>query len=400
MRSRRILLGVSGGIAAYKIPILVRLLIKSGFEVKCILTPGASEFVSPLVLSALSLNPVESQLISDGKTWNNHVELAEWCDLFVIAPLTANSLAKMANGICDNLLLSVYFSMKGKTIVAPAMDLDMYAHPSVLRNLQTIEKDGVRILPAEFGELASGLVGQGRMMEPDSILEEIQTSFQKKKTSLEGQKVLLTAGPTYENIDPVRFIGNYSSGKMGFALAQSFLNSGSEVLLISGPTSLTLEHPNLTRTNVVSAEEMMNEVKKNWQVQNIGVFAAAVADYKPKQKETKKIKKKEEELELKLIKNPDILGWAGSEKADQFLVGFALETNDGIENASKKLKNKNLDCIVLNSTEDSGAGFAVDTNKVTILDKKLTKTELSLKSKYEIADEIVDFIAESLSKKV
>jgi phosphopantothenoylcysteine decarboxylase/phosphopantothenate--cysteine ligase len=400
MRSRRILLGVSGGIAAYKIPILVRLLIKSGFEVKCILTPGASEFVSPLVLSTLSLNPVESQLISDGKTWNNHVELAEWCDLFVIAPLTANSLAKMANGICDNLLLSVYFSMKGKTIVAPAMDLDMYAHPSVLRNLQTIEKDGVRILPAEFGELASGLVGQGRMMEPDSILEEIQTSFQKKKTSLEGQKVLLTAGPTYENIDPVRFIGNYSSGKMGFALAQSFLNSGSEVLLISGPTSLTLEHPNLTRINVVSAEEMMTEVKKNWKAQNIGVFAAAVADYKPKQKETQKIKKKGEELELKLIKNPDILGWAGSEKSDQFLVGFALETNDGIENASIKLQNKNLDCIVLNSTEDSGAGFAVDTNKVTILDKKLTKTELSLKSKYEIADEIVDFIAESLSKKV
>jgi phosphopantothenoylcysteine decarboxylase/phosphopantothenate--cysteine ligase len=400
MRSRRILLGVSGGIAAYKIPILVRLLIKSGFEVKCILTPGASEFVSPLVLSTLSLNPVESQLISDGKTWNNHVELAEWCDLFVIAPLTANSLAKMANGICDNLLLSVYFSMKGKTIVAPAMDLDMYAHPSVLRNLQTIEKDGVRILPAEFGELASGLVGQGRMMEPDSILEEIQTFFLKKKPSLEGQKVLLTAGPTYENIDPVRFIGNYSSGKMGFALAQSFLNSGSEVLLISGPTSLMLEHPNLTRINVVSAEEMMNEVKKNWKTQNIGVFAAAVADYKPKQKETQKIKKKGEELELKLIKNPDILGWAGSEKSDQFLVGFALETNDGIENASKKLQNKNLDCIVLNSTEDSGAGFAVDTNKVTILDKKLTKTELSLKSKYEIADEIVDFIAESLSKKV
>jgi len=400
MRSRRILLGVSGGIAAYKIPILVRLLIKSGFEVKCILTPGASEFVSPLVLSTLSLNPVESQLISDGKTWNNHVELAEWCDLFVIAPLTANSLAKMANGICDNLLLSVYFSMKGKTIVAPAMDLDMYAHPSVLRNLQTIEKDGVRILPAEFGELASGLVGQGRMMEPDSILEEIQTFFLKKKPSLEGQKVLLTAGPTYENIDPVRFIGNYSSGKMGFALAQSFLNSGSEVLLISGPTSLTLEHPNLTRINVVSAEEMMTEVKKNWKAQNIGVFAAAVADYKPKQKETQKIKKKGEELELKLIKNPDILGWAGSEKSDQFLVGFALETNDGIENASIKLQNKNLDCIVLNSTEDSGAGFAVDTNKVTILDKKLTKTELSLKSKYEIADEIVDFIAESLSKKV
>jgi phosphopantothenoylcysteine decarboxylase/phosphopantothenate--cysteine ligase len=290
--------------------------------------------------------------------------------------------------------------MKGKTIVAPAMDLDMYAHPSVLRNLQTIEKDGVRILPAEFGELASGLVGQGRMMEPDSILEEIQTFFLKKKPSLEGQKVLLTAGPTYENIDPVRFIGNYSSGKMGFALAQSFLNSGSEVLLISGPTSLMLEHPNLTRINVVSAEEMMNEVKKNWKTQNIGVFAAAVADYKPKQKETQKIKKKGEELELKLIKNPDILGWAGSEKSDQFLVGFALETNDGIENASIKLQNKNLDCIVLNSTEDSGAGFAVDTNKVTILDKKLTKTELSLKSKYEIADEIVDFIAESLSKKV
>lgn len=399
MRSKRILIGVSGGIAAYKIPILVRILVKSGFEVKCVLTPGASEFVSPLVLSTLSLNSVESELISTEKTWNNHVEIAEWCDLFVIAPLTANTLAKMATGICDNLLLSIYFSMKGKTLVAPAMDLDMYAHPTVMRNLQSIEGDGVRVLPAEFGELASGLIGQGRMMEPERIFEEIQNSF-KKKPSLKGHKVLITAGPTYENIDPVRFIGNYSSGKMGFALAESFLNAGCKVILIAGPTALSIKHPNLTRVDVVSAEEMMEEVKSYWEKQTIGVFAAAVADYRPKNKESQKIKKKSEELELKLVKNPDILGWAGFEKNDQYLVGFALETSNGIENASKKLKNKNLDCIILNSTEDSGAGFAHDTNKVTILDKKLTKTELSLKSKYEIANEIVDFIAESLSKKV
>jgi len=400
MRSKRILLGVTGGIAAYKIPILVRFLVKSGYQVKCVLTPDASQFVSPLVLSTLSLHPAESELVSKENVWNNHVELAEWCDLFVIAPLTANTLAKMASGICDNLLLSVYFSMKGKTVVAPAMDLDMYAHPTVKRNIATLEKDGVRVLPAEFGELASGLVGQGRMMEPEQILEEIQKSFQKKKTSLNGQKVLITAGPTYENIDPVRFIGNYSTGKMGFALAESFLNAGCQVLLISGPTSLTIDHPNLTRINVVSADEMMVEVKKHWHEQTIGVFAAAVADYKPKIQENQKIKKKSEELNLVLVKNPDILGWAGSVKDSQFLVGFALETSNAIENASAKLKNKSLDSIILNSMEDSGAGFAHDTNKVTILDKKMTKTELTLKSKYEIADEIVEYIAESLSKKV
>jgi phosphopantothenoylcysteine decarboxylase/phosphopantothenate--cysteine ligase len=399
MRSKRILIGITGGIAAYKIPILVRLLVKAGFEVKCVLTPNASDFVSPLVLSTLSLHPVESRLVSKDNVWNNHVELAEWCDLFVVAPLTANTLAKMATGICDNLLLSIYFSMKGKTLVAPAMDLDMYAHPTVVRNIEILEKDGVRILPAEYGELASGLVGQGRMIEPEKLLEEIQ-DFLKKKSNLSGKKVLLTAGPTYENIDPVRFIGNYSSGKMGFALAQSFLNAGCQVLLISGPTSMKLDHPNLTRIDVISADEMMEEVKNHWKEQNIGIFAAAVADYKPKNPENQKIKKKSEELELVLVKNPDILGWAGSVKDEQFLVGFALETNNGVENALLKLKSKNLDCIVLNSTEDSGAGFAHDTNKVTILDKKMTKTTLSLKSKYEIADEIVDFVTESLSKKV
>ena len=399
MRSKRILIGITGGIAAYKIPILVRLLVKAGFEVKCVLTPNASDFVSPLVLSTLSLHPVESRLVSKDNVWNNHVELAEWCDLFVVAPLTANTLAKMATGICDNLLLSIYFSMKGKTLVAPAMDLDMYAHPTVVRNIEILEKDGVRILPAEYGELASGLVGQGRMIEPEKLFEEIQ-DFLKKKSNLSGEKVLLTAGPTYENIDPVRFIGNYSSGKMGFALAQSFLNAGCQVLLISGPTSMKLDHPNLTRIDVISADEMMEEVKNHWKEQNIGIFAAAVADYKPKNPENQKIKKKNEELELVLVKNPDILGWAGSVKDEQFLVGFALETNNGVENALLKLKSKNLDCIVLNSTEDSGAGFAHDTNKVTILDKKMTKTTLSLKSKYEIADEIVDFVTESLSKKV
>ncbi|MBM3452170.1 MAG: bifunctional phosphopantothenoylcysteine decarboxylase/phosphopantothenate--cysteine ligase CoaBC [Bacteroidetes bacterium] len=395
MRSRRILIGISGGIAAYKIPVLVRLLVKSGFEVKCILTPNASEFVSPLVLSTLSLNPVESNLISDDKRWINHVELAEWCDLFLIAPLTANTLAKMANGICDNLLLSTYFSMKGKVMVSPAMDLDMYAHPTVIRNIELIKNDGVLVLPAEFGELASGLLGYGRMMEPEKILEEVQKEFEKKNLKLKGKKVLITAGPTYENIDPVRFIGNHSSGKMGYALTKSFLSSGCEVILISGPTSLSIEHPKLTRINVISAEEMMKSVKKYWKKQSIGVFAAAVSDYRPEITEIQKIKKNKNNRDLKLVKNPDILEWAGLEKDNQLLVGFALETENGIEHASAKLKNKNLDYVVLNSTEDTGAGFGHDTNKVTILDKKMAKIELSLKSKYEIADEIVEIIAQS-----
>ena len=399
MRSKRVLIGVTAGIAAYKIPLLVRLLKKQGFEVRCVMTTDAKEFVTPLVLSALSENPVFSDLVSDDKSWNNHVSMAEWADCFIIAPLTANTLAKMANGICDNLLMSVYFSMKGATIVAPAMDLDMYQHPTVFRNLELIEKDGVRVIPAEFGELASGLVGTGRMAEPEKIFNDINVLlFSESNSHFEGKQVLITAGPTYESIDPVRFIGNHSSGKMGFALAEVFLKKGAKVKLISGPTNLTLSHDNLDLIHVVSAHDMFNEVKNYWKEQDFGVFSAAVADYRPKEVSLDKIKKKSNELSLELIKNPDILQWAGQMKTDtQFLVGFALETSNELENASLKLENKNLDCVVLNSLQDKGAGFASDTNKVTILDKRNNKTEFSLKSKYEIAEEIVLHIQEMIS---
>jgi len=399
MRSKRVLIGVTAGIAAYKIPLLVRLLKKQGFEVRCVMTTDAKEFVTPLVLSALSENPVFSDLVSDDKSWNNHVSMAEWADCFIIAPLTANTLAKMANGICDNLLMSVYFSMKGATIVAPAMDLDMYQHPTVFRNLELIEKDGVRVIPAEFGELASGLVGTGRMAEPEKIFNDINVLlFSESNSHFEGKQVLITAGPTYESIDPVRFIGNHSSGKMGFALAEVFLKKGAKVKLISGPTNLTLSHDNLDLIHVVSADDMFNEVKNYWKEQDFGVFSAAVADYRPKEVSLDKIKKKSNELSLELIKNPDILQWAGQMKTDtQFLVGFALETSNELENASFKLEIKNLDCIVLNSLQDKGAGFATDTNKVTILDKRKNKTEFSLKSKYEIAQEIVLHIQEMIS---
>jgi len=288
--------------------------------------------------------------------------------------------------------------MKGKTLVAPAMDLDMYKHPTVLRNLKTIQNDGVKVLPAEFGELASGLIGQGRMPEPETIFEEIirQDSF-TNNGRLSNKRVLITAGPTYENIDPVRFIGNYSTGKMGYALAHVLLKEGAKVTLISGPSSLEIKHENLQRIDVVSAEEMNEVVQKNWLNQDLGIFAAAVADYRPKYKEDQKIKKNNDEFTLELIKNPDILRWAGENKTDnQILMGFALETNNELSNAESKLKSKNLDFIVLNSLNDIGAGFVSDLNKVTILSKNNQKIELSLKSKYEIAEEIVSYLEQSI----
>ena len=400
MRPKRVLIGVTAGIAAYKTPILVRLFKKAGFDVRCVITPESKEFVSPLVLSVLSGSPVYSTLINEDKTWNNHVELAEWADFFLIAPLTANTLAKMASGICDNLLLSVYFSMKSQTIVAPAMDLDMYRHPTVLRNLDLIQNDGVFVIPAEFGPLASGLTGQGRMAEPETIFNELNQLITDKNTSIfTGKSVLITAGPTYEAIDPVRFIGNHSTGKMGFALAEVFLKKGANVKLITGPTNLELVDNNLELISINSAEEMFQEVKKHWSNQDIGIFSAAVADYRPKVVSTEKIKKNSNELLLELIKNPDILHWAGQMKKDsQFLVGFALETTDEIAHATQKLERKNLDCIILNSLQDSGAGFATDTNKVTILDKQKNKSELSLKSKYEIAQEIVLYLEELIAQ--
>ena len=396
MQGKRILLGITGGIAAYKIAFLVRILKKSGAEVKCIMTPASSDFISPLVLATLSGNPVGIEFWDKNTgVWTNHVEYGLWADIFVIAPLTANSLSKMATGSCDNLLLATYLSMKCQTIVAPAMDLDMYSHPATKRNLHLLVNDGVLIIPAESGELASGLEGEGRMAEPDTIAQTISNYFSHKnaESDLSGKLVLITAGPTYEAIDPVRFIGNHSSGKMGFALAEKCLEQNAKVIIICGPTQLDLQHPNLNIVRVESAHQMFEKVKEYWGGSDIGIFSAAVADYRPKTKAIHKIKKSEEELSIELIKNPDILSWAGNIKKDnQILVGFALETNNLLENAKLKLDRKNLDIIVMNSLEDIGAGFAGDTNKISILDKHNNLINFELKSKSKVAFDIVEYL--------
>ncbi len=397
MRGKRILIGITGGIAAYKVAFLIRLLKKSGAEVKCIMTTASCDFISPLVVSTLSGNPVGIEFWNKQTgEWSNHVEYGLWADLMVIAPLTANTLSKMVTGGCDNLLLASFLSMKGPVMVAPAMDLDMYTHPTTRRNLDQLIKDGVQIIPAESGELASGLKGEGRMAEPETIHAQIEEHF-KNKGKLISKKVLITAGPTYEAIDPVRFIGNHSSGKMGYAIAQAFLKEGAEVVLISGPTNLQLEHPGLKIVKVTSADDMLIEVKKHWSDFNIGVFSAAVADYRPKEKADQKIKKKNDELKLELVKNPDILEWAGSNKSSgQFLVGFALETENMIENGKAKLLKKNLDLIVMNNSTEEGAGFSVDTNKISILDANNNLTVFELKSKFESAKDIVNVVVENL----
>lgn len=395
MRNKRILLGITGGIAAYKIAFLIRLLKKEGAEVKCIMTPASCDFISPLVVGTLSGNPVGIEFWNkaDG-TWANHVEYGLWADLFVIAPLTANTLSKMASGGCDNLLLATYLSMKGKTIVAPAMDLDMYQHPTTKRNLAAIESDGVGIIPAESGELASGLSGEGRMAEPENILKAIHDYFLPTTDSLKNEKWLVTAGPTYEAFDPVRFIGNHSSGKMGIAIAESLARNGAEVELIIGPTSEALPINQMIKVHSVkSADEMFALVQQNWSDMNGGVFAAAVADYKPKDVAEQKIKKSEDEFSIDLIKNPDLLKWAGgNKKSTQFLVGFALETNNLEENGAKKLAAKNLDFIVLNTLQDKGAGFGHSTNLISILDKHNKLTRFELKSKAEVANDIVEYL--------
>ena len=396
MQGKRILLGITGGIAAYKIAFLIRILKKRGAEVKCIMTPASSDFISPLVVATLSENPVGIEFW-DKKTgvWTNHVDYGLWADVFVVAPLTANTLAKMAAGVCDNLFLATYLSMKCPTIVAPAMDLDMYAHPTTHRNLDQLIRDGVTIIPAESGQLASGLEGEGRMAEPETIVEAIDRFFNKTEATkaLNGQKVLITAGPTYEAIDPVRFIGNHSSGKMGFALAQACLNQGAEVILISGPTQETLSHPNLTCISIVSAEELFAQVKEFWETCSIGIFSAAVADYRPEVKVDQKIKKSEEHVQLTLVKNPDVLSWAGSLKNEtQLLIGFALETSNLLENATDKLTRKNLDIIVMNTLEDEGAGFGHATNKIALLDAHNNFTKFELKSKFAVAKDIVSYL--------
>jgi phosphopantothenoylcysteine decarboxylase/phosphopantothenate--cysteine ligase len=393
MYGKRILLGITGGIAAYKIAFLIRILKKQEAEVKCIMTPASSAFISPLVLSTLSKNDVAVEFWNkETGAWNNHVAYAEWADLFVIAPATMNTVGKMANGLCDNLLLATYFSMKGKTVVAPAMDLDMYKHPSFLRNIDVLTKDGVLVIPAESGELASGLEGEGRMAEPEQIAKCIAV-FLEKQTKTNGKRICITAGPTQEAIDPVRYISNHSSGKMGFAIAKAALIRGYEVDLISGPSKEILEHPHLNRIDVITAEDMLSEVKKHWHQSSIGVFTAAVADFKPQNTAKIKLKKREGIETIVLEQNPDILKWASSNKNKvQKVIGFALETNNEEENALIKLKQKNLDLIVLNSTKDEGATFGGEQNKVTVFGKAGTLETFELQGKFKIAIQLIDLI--------
>ena len=398
LKGKKILLAISGGIAAYKMNYLVRDFVKKGAEVKVILTPSAENFVTKVTLSTLSKNAVYSDFYDQNGTWNSHVELALWADVLLVAPCTANTLAKMVHGICDNLVIATYMSAKCPVFIAPAMDLDMYAHPSTKENLEKAERFGHHIIPAEFGELASGLEGQGRLAEPETILQKIEDFFtQNHSENLEGKTVLITAGPTYEAIDPVRFIGNHSSGKMGFSLAEEAVKRGAKVILISGPTSQKTSTKNIEIHRVTSAKEMYDEVFKYYEKVDIAIASAAVADYAPKIVAKEKIKKSEEEFTIELVKNPDILKTMGEKKTHQFLVGFALETQNEEENAKSKLQKKNLDMIVLNSLRDEGAGFQKDTNKVKILTHSEQK-EFSLKSKDEVAKDILDFVETQLKK--
>lgn len=399
LQGKRIIICISGGIAAYKINFLIRDLVKKGAEVQVLMTPSAADFISQLTLSTLSKKPVFSDFYSENGTWNNHVELALWADLMLIAPCTANTLAKMVHGLCDNLVMATYMSAKCPVLIAPAMDLDMYRHPTTQQNLELAEDFGHFIIPAEMGELASGLIGQGRMAEPETILKQIENCFSsnQNRQTLNGKTVLITAGPTYEAIDPVRFIGNHSSGKMGFALAEEAANRGAKVILISGPTSQKTGDPNIEIHQVTTAREMFDEVFKFYEMADIAIASAAVADYAPKVVAKEKIKKSEDSLTIELIKNPDILKTMGEKKTKQFLVGFALETQNEEENAKSKLEKKNLDMIVLNSLRDEGAGFKNDTNKIKIL----TKNELSefpLKSKNEVAKDILNFVEAQILK--
>ena len=397
LEGKKILLGVCGSIASYKSAILTRLLVKAGADVKVIMTQDATHFVTPLTFSTLSKNPVFSTYFkSDSGEWNNHVELALWADLILVAPITANTIAKLANGICDNLLSAVYLSAKCPVFFAPAMDLDMWLHPAVQRNVSLLESYKNKQIKPAYGELASGLVGEGRMAEPEEILTFLQKEL-SADLPLKGKKVLITAGPTYESIDPVRFIGNHSSGKMGFAIAEEFARRGALVTLVSGPSSQILRTPSIRRIDVSSADEMYHSVHQEFPENDIMIMNAAVADYRPKLVASEKIKKSPSEFAIELVKTKDILSSLGEiKRADQILVGFALETNNEEEHAIAKLKKKNLDFIVLNSLRDEGAGFQGDTNKITIIDRHLQKETFPLKSKEEVAKDICRKIADSL----
>jgi phosphopantothenoylcysteine decarboxylase/phosphopantothenate--cysteine ligase len=396
MQGKRILLGITGGIAAYKIPILVRLLKKQGAEVRCILSSHAQDFVSPLVLATLSQEAVYSEFWNKQTgVWTNHVELGLWADVMLIAPATANTVSKMASGACDNLLLATYLSLKCPCIIAPAMDLDMYQHPSFKRNLATLAQDRVQVIPATFGALASGLEGQGRMEEPEQIAAYLQTFFQQQVQVMQGsgQKWLITAGPTREPLDPVRYLSNHSTGKMGFALAAAALQAGHEVLLVTGPTQQELTHPNLKLIQIETAEELLKQVQANWSWATAGIFSAAVADYRVAEVASEKIKKSAAQMELTLVKNPDVLAWAAAHKNEQIVVGFALETNNSEENALMKLRSKKLDYIVLNEQQNGVSGFGSDTNKMIIFDRAERRLELPLQRKSEAAAALVQILA-------
>lgn len=398
LSGKNILLGITAGIAAYKSAFLVRLLVKNGAHVKVVMTPSAKEFVTPLTLSTLSKNEVHSSFTNeddDNAQWNNHVELALWADLFVIAPATANTLSKMANGVCDNLLLAVYLSAKCPVYYAPAMDLDMYKHPTTLSSFSKLNEFGNIQIEATSGELASGLIGKGRMAEPEEIVNFLENDI-LKNLPLKGKKILITAGPTFEAIDPVRFIGNHSSGKMGYAIAEAAASLGAEVLLVSGPVSLQLEHSLVKVIKVTSAEEMYQAVHTHFNDCQIGILTAAVADFTPINVAEQKIKKKDDSLVLELKKTKDILASLGKIKNKQILVGFALETENEIENAKTKLLRKNLDLIVLNSLNDKGAGFKTDTNKVTIISKDNKVEPYPVKSKKEVAFDILQHIIKQI----
>lgn len=402
LKGKKILLGVCGSISAYKSAHIVRELIKAGAEVKVLMTPASLSFISPLTLSTLSKNPViHSFTHGDQGEWNNHVELGLWADLMLIAPASANTISKMANGICDNVLIATYLSARCPVMFAPAMDHDMYLHPSIQHNIVLLEKRGNIKINPDKGELASGLIGEGRLKEPHEIVKIVSDFFTKREHSLlKNKTILITAGPTYEAIDPVRFIGNHSSGKMGFAIAKSCVERGAKVILICGPVNESIDHPNIQQINVVSAEEMFLEVEKFKNIYDVAILSAAVADYTPEIKSEQKIKKKVagEELILKLKSTKDILGALGKAKTKgQILVGFALETHDEKNNALKKLQTKNLDMIVLNSLNDKGAGFKNETNKITILDKNNNCREYQLKSKQEVAEDILNYVESILS---
>ena len=399
LKDKKILLGITGSIAAYKAAILLRLLVKEGADVQVLITPAGKEFIGPVTLSALSGKAVESEFFtSNDGSWHSHVDMGLWADLMLIAPCSANTLGKLANGIADNLLLTTYMSAKCPVFVAPAMDLDMFKHPSNQKNIGILQSYGNTIVEPGTGELASGLCGKGRMQEPEIIVQLVKDHFSDHQ-KLKGKKVLITAGPTYEAIDPVRYIGNHSSGKMGFAIAETLAKQGAEVILVAGPTALRISHPNIHMLDVVSAKEMHEASVKQFSGCDAAILAAAVADFTPIEKVASKVKRGKENYSIELAPTSDIAAALGEIKNNhQVLVGFALETDNELENAQQKLQKKNFDFIVLNSLRDSGAGFGVDTNKISIIEKNNNTTHFELKPKAEVAKDIVSKLGELLQR--